>query len=164
MALKITKQIGTNKGITSDAYLRIVNYSISKYGYLQLNIQMFLSEEQASVQIDQVVAGMECFNSDVLNMLKIPLTKTLTKTVEKTVVVQEESEKTIPIMNDQGMFTGEFKKQMLMGDVTKKMQVEEEYQVPDLSLIKGLDIFEFGYNALKTKLVETFGAENIIDC
>lgn len=165
MALKITKQIGTNKGITDAAYIRIVNYSISKFGYLQLYTQMFVSEEEAnSVKLDQIVAGMECFNSDITNMLKIPLVKTLTKKVEKTIVVQEEYERKVPIMDDNGQFTGNFKSEMSIGDITKKVEVEEEYQIPDLSLIQGKDIFAFGYENLKNSLIKLFGQENVIDC
>jgi len=163
MALKITKEIGTNRGITSGAYLRIYNYQISKSGYLQLNIQMFLNEDVANIPFDQIVSGMECFNSEVQNMVRIPLTKTLTKTVTKTVMVEEEQEVKIPIYVD-GAYTNEFKTETRTVKIPKEMEVEEEYQVPDLSQIEGVDIFAFGYDHLKTKLSEAFGAENIIDC
>jgi len=164
MALKITTQIGTNRGITSEAYLRIVNYQISKMGYLQLNVQMFLSEEIASTPIDQIVSGMECFNTEIQNSFKIPLTKTLTRTVKKTVSVDEEKELKIPIMDGDGGFTNEFKTEMSTIKVQKEMDVEEEYQVPDLSIIEGQDIFTFGYTKLKEKLIEIYGAENIVHC
>lgn len=164
MALKITAQIGTNRGITNSAYLRIVNYQISKFGYLQLNTQMFLNEEQASVPMGQIVAGMECFNVQIQNMLMIPLTKTLTRTVNKTVMVEEEYEKKTPIYDEDGKLTGTYDTEMSTHKVPKQMDVEEEYQVPDLSLIENQDIFSFGYAKLKEKLIETFGAENIIDC
>jgi hypothetical protein len=164
MALKITKQIGTNRGITDSAYIRIVNYSINKYGYLQLTTQMFLTEEQASTPLDQIVSNMECFNYEVDNSFKIPLTKTLTRTVNKIVMVDEEYEKKTPIMDENGIFTNNFTTETSTQKVPKQMDVEEEYQVPDLSLIENQDIFAYGYTALKTKLIETFGAENIIDC
>ncbi len=164
MALKITKQIGTNRGITDSAYIRIVNYSINKNGYLNLNTQMFSSSEEASVDLDKVVAGMECFNYEIGNMFKIPLTKTLTRNVEKTVMVQEEYERSIPIMGEDGNFTGEFRKEMAMGDVPRQVEVEEEYQVPDMSIIENRDIFAFGYEKLKANLATLFGAENVIDC
>ena len=164
MALKITTQIGTNRGITSEAYLRILNYQISKLGHLQLNIQMFLSEEIASTPIDQIVAGMECFNIDIQNTIKIPLTQTLTKTVTKNVIVDEEKEIKIPIMDENGEFTNQFRMETAVVKVQRDMEVEEEYQIPDLSIIKNQDIFTFGYAKLKEKLIETYGAENIIDC
>jgi hypothetical protein len=164
MALKITKQIGTSRGITDSAYIRIVNYSINKYGYLQLNTQMFLSDEQAAVPLDQVVAGMECFNHEIGNMFKIPLTQTLTRTVEKVVMVDEEYEKKIPILDDNGNYTGQFNTEMVTQTIPKKMEVEEEYQVPNLAILDGQNVFEFGYNYLKQKLVAIFGSENITDC
>ena len=162
MALKITAEIGTNRGITNSAYLRIVNYQISKFGYLQLNTQMFLNEEQASVPMGQIVAGMECFNIQIQNMLMIPLTKTLTRTVNKMVMVEEEYEKKTPIYDENGQLTGNFNTETATHSIPKQMDVEEEYQVPDLSLIENQDIFAYGYAALKTKLIQTFGAENII--
>ena len=47
MGLKITTQIGTDKGITSEAYIRISNYNISKYGVLFLNYETFLKQSDA---------------------------------------------------------------------------------------------------------------------
>ena len=48
MALKITTQIGTNKGITSEAYIRISKYTIDKAGYGKFNLQIFQMEEDAT--------------------------------------------------------------------------------------------------------------------
>lgn len=164
MALKILKEIGTNKGITSNAYLRIYNYQISKGGYLQLSVQMFPSESEANLPFDEVVAGMECFNVEIQNMFKIPLVKKMTKVVKKMVEVEEEHEMQIPIMGEDGKYTLEFRTEKTIIKVAKEMDVEEEYDVPDLSLLDGKDIFAFGYEHLKAKLSETFGAENIVDC
>ena len=48
MAIKITKPIGTDKGITSEAYVRIINYSIDKNGYTTFKIKTYLNAEDAS--------------------------------------------------------------------------------------------------------------------
>ena len=48
MALKITTQIGTDKGITSEAYVRIADYQISKYGSANFRIELFQSEEDVT--------------------------------------------------------------------------------------------------------------------
>jgi len=48
MALKITTQIGTDKGITSEAYVRIADYQISKYGSANFRIELFQSEADAT--------------------------------------------------------------------------------------------------------------------
>lgn len=47
MALKITKQIGTDRGVTSEAYLRISDYRISKYGRASFITELFLSQEDS---------------------------------------------------------------------------------------------------------------------
>jgi hypothetical protein len=36
--------------------------------------------------------------------------------------------------------------------------------VPDLSSAEGIDVFEFGYAHLKTKLEGLFGADKVVDC
>ena len=164
MALKITKQLGTNRGITDEAYIRIVSYSINKYGFLQLNTQMFLTQEQASISLEQIVSNMECFNYEVGNSFKIPLTKALTRTVNKLVIVDEPYEKKTPIYGEDGRMTGEYSTEMSTQKVHKQMDVEEEYQVPDMSIIEGQDIFQFGYTHLKEKLSAIFGAENVVNC
>ena len=52
--------------------------------------------------------------------------------------------------------------------VTRKrpaeVDVEETYEVPNLSLIEGQDIFVYSYAKLKEKLVSLYGTENIVDC
>jgi hypothetical protein len=48
MAIKITAQIGTDLGITSEAYLRITNYQIQKGGFANFQTQLFLNEEAAT--------------------------------------------------------------------------------------------------------------------
>ena len=48
----------------------------------------------------------------------------------------------------------------------QEQDVEETISVtvPDLSSAEDKDIFEFGYGKLKEKLVELFGANNVVDC
>lgn len=45
MALKITTQISTDRGLTSEAYVRIISYTVSKTGNVTFSLQTFLSEE-----------------------------------------------------------------------------------------------------------------------
>ena len=47
MALKINTPIGTNKGITSEAYVRISNYSFYKPEIAVFQMQLFLNEEES---------------------------------------------------------------------------------------------------------------------
>ena len=48
MALKITTQIGTDKGITAEAYVRITNYQLNKFGSASFQIEIFQSEADAA--------------------------------------------------------------------------------------------------------------------
>lgn len=76
MALKITTQIGTDKGITSEAYVRISNYQINKYGSALFNIDLFQSEEEAN-QVTSSVPGqmvMASQNKQIGNSLFVELT------------------------------------------------------------------------------------------
>ena len=48
MALKITTEISTDRGVTSEAYVRITSYSVTKTGYANFQLQTFLSEAEAT--------------------------------------------------------------------------------------------------------------------
>ena len=41
MAIRITKEIETNKSKTSEAYVRICSYNVSKYGNVVLMLELF---------------------------------------------------------------------------------------------------------------------------
>lgn len=47
MALKITTQIGTDKGITNEAYVRISDYQVSKYGTANFRIEIFQQQSDS---------------------------------------------------------------------------------------------------------------------
>lgn len=167
MALKITAQIGTDRGITSEAYVRITNYQLNKYGSADFRIEIFQSEADATG-----VAGPNRYvqtsrNQQIGESLSVSLTKqveetvTRIRTINAPVVTPTE---TAGLPDEAGNPT------TITVDVTTYELQEEEYQetitttVPDLSSAEGVDIFEFGYSHLKTKLVELFGAENVADC
>jgi len=59
MALKITTQIGTDRGITSEAYLRISDYRVSKYGRASFITELFLSQEDSVSEATIPVAMYE---------------------------------------------------------------------------------------------------------
>lgn len=48
MGLQITKEIETNKGLTSEAYFRISGYSITKYAGVSLMIEVYNSKSEAN--------------------------------------------------------------------------------------------------------------------
>jgi hypothetical protein len=143
MALKITTQIGTDKGITSEAYVRISNYQLSKFGSANFNLEIFQSEEDAAPVIG-IMPGMiagQARNQQIGDAIYILLTKQVEETISVPQPGTDEEGNPLPNVDQV---------------ITKT--------VPDLSSAEGVDIFAFGYSHLKTKLTGLFGEGNIVDC
>jgi len=161
MALKITAQIGTDKGITSEAYVRIADYQISKHGSANFRIELFQTQED-SVSTNNMysipsIGGGQARNQQIGDNLWVPLTKE----VESTRTVQKNVELTTPaVLDEDGNVITPAIRNFEMQDV------EETYTatVPDLTPLEDGTIFAFAYGKLKEKLVTLFGAENVVDC
>lgn len=151
MALKITAQIGTDKGITSEAYVRIADYQVSKFGSANFRLELFQSQADSVPSSTPSPYGNQAKNQQIGEFMSIPLTKEVekTRTVQKSVEVDVEATEDAPA-----------RKQWVMQDV------EETYttMVPDLTPLEGIDIFEFAYGKLKTKLEGIFGSDSVVDC
>jgi hypothetical protein len=168
MAIKITAQIGTDKGITSEAYVRIADYQISKYGSANFRIELFQSEEDVAAPgaagIYPGMGGGIARNQQIGESLYVAMTKQVseTVTVKRMVSVETTEEVSIP-----SPIEGE---EPTIQTVTRQTMQEQDVEetitktVPDLSTAEGIDIFEFGYAHLKTKLEGLFGAANVVDC
>lgn len=167
MALKITTQIGTDKGITSEAYVRIADYQISKYGSANFRIELYQSEEEASPSGNYPGIGSGVArNQQIGESLYVSMTKQVeeTRTVQRMVPVEVEFEEEVSIIDAEGNPTSttvtrtrtEMQEQDVEETITKT--------VPDLSSAEGVDVFEFGYSHLKMKLEGLFGADNVVDC
>jgi hypothetical protein len=168
MALKITSQIGTDKGITSEAYVRIADYQISKYGSANFRIELFQSQEDATPSGSYPgMGGGTARNQQIGESLYVALTKQVeeTITVKRMVPVQVEFEHEVPgPVDEEGNPTTttvtstrtELQEQDVEETITKT--------VPDLSSAEDVDVFEFGYGHLKMKLEGLFGADNVVDC
>jgi hypothetical protein len=168
MALKITTQIGTDKGITSEAYVRIADYQISKYGSANFRIELFQSEEDATPPTSYPgMGGGVARNQQIGESLYVALTKQVeeTITVKRMVPVQVEFEEEVAgPLDEDGNPTSttvtrtrtEIQEQDVEETITKT--------VPDLSSVEDVDVFEFGYGHLKMKLEGLFGAANVVDC
>lgn len=144
MALKITSQIGTDKGITSEAYVRVSNYQLNKFGSANFLIEIFQSQEDADLSNGSTMQGMnagQSRNQQIGDTIYVMLTKQ----VEETISVPQPG---------------------LDGDGNPLPNVDQVITktVPDLSSAEGVDIFAFGYSHLKAKLVDLFGEENVVDC
>ena len=168
MAIKITAQIGTDKGITSEAYVRIADYQISKYGSANFRLELFQSEEDvASPGAPGIYPGMGggmARNQQIGDSLYVAMTKQVeeTITVKRMVSVETTEEVTVPPTTADGEPTT----QTVTRNIMQEQDVEETITktVPDLSSAEGIDVFEFGYAHLKTKLESLFGADKVVDC
>jgi hypothetical protein len=154
MGLKITTQIGTDKGITSEAYVRIADYQVNKNGSANFRLELFQSQDD-SIQSLTGPSPMpfmpQARNQQIGEFLSVPLTKEIekTRTIKKNVEVDVDATEEAPAH-----------KTWVMKDV------EEKYTtvVPDLTPLEDIDIFEFAYSRLKAKLEGLFGANSVIDC
>ena len=168
MALKITTQIGTDKGITSEAYVRIADYQISKYGSANFRIELFQSEEDATPPTSYPgMGGGTARNQQIGESLYVALTKQVeeTITVKRMVPVQVEFEEEVagPLDSDGNPTSTTVTRTRTE---TQEQDVEETITktVPDLTSAEDVDVFEFGYGHLKAKLEGLFGAANVVDC
>ena len=168
MALKITKNIGTDKGITSEAYVRIADYQISKSGNANFRIQLYLNETDATPSNSSMgpTGTDQARNQAIGEYLSIPMTKEVTETKTRTMMqpVEKDVVKTRTITNEAGE---EVSEEYTVKEYTTE-EVTSEYTVtltvPDLSSAEGVDIFAFGYSHLKAKLVSLFSAAKVEDC
>ena len=168
MALKITAQIGTDKGITSEAYVRIADYQISKYGSANFRLELFQSQaDVASPGAPGIYPGMGgglARNQQVGESLYVAMTKQVEEviTVKRMVPVETTEEVIVPAATAGGEPTT----QTVTRNIMQEQDVEETITktVPDLSSAEGIDVFEFGYAHLKTKLEGLFGADKVVDC
>jgi len=75
MALKITTQIGTDKGITSEAYVRISDYQVNKYGSANFRLEIFQQQSDSESDATIPIAMYEylAHNRVIGDMLTISL-------------------------------------------------------------------------------------------
>ena len=168
MALKITTQIGTNKGITSEAYIRISKYTIDKAGYGQFNLQIFQKEEDATPSltsdVNVIPQNAEAKSAQIGEFMHIKLLKTVTTTVRKNMPTRITEVIQVPVLDENRQPTGETQDREVVRTVLQEQDVDVDTEVPDMTSAIGQDIFEFGYTKLKEELSVVFGAENIVDC
>lgn len=139
MALKITTQVGTDKGITSEAYVLISEYKILKYGLASFTLEIYQSEAEKNASNNvSILNDNKVKNQQIGTDLLVPLLKDVSHTTSITNVNTSGEE-----------------------IITEEVII---VKVPDLSMAKDVDIFTFGYSHLKTKLIGLFGEGNVVDC
>lgn len=141
MALRITAQIGTDLGITSNAYIRISDYQISKpAASATFRIEIYQSQPESGQTYG---LGTFARNQQIGDALYVSFMKPVEKTVTSTRITGY-TEAQEPIEES----------------FTETITVQEL----DLSAAEATNIFAFGYAKLKEKLQELFGAGNVVDC
>lgn len=170
MAIKITREISTDAGNTSLAYVRIVNYSLNKEGAAEFKLQLFKSEEdslKASLRPGSIGSIDPCKNKEIGESVIIYLTKEISETVivKKMVETQVLEETTIIGPPDENgnptTITSTLPKIEI---VEQDVETIVKKTVADLSSVQNVDIFTVGYKALKDKLIGLYGQENTKDC
>jgi hypothetical protein len=167
MALKITSQIGTDRGITSEAYVRIADYQVSKYGSANFRIELYQSQDDVVVPGTYPGPNMSgtgpARNQQIGESLYVAMTKQVTETVTVTRMVQVQVEEEVPGTPDAD---GNPTTITTIRTEMQEQDVEETTTktVPDMSGAEGVDIFAFGYGKLKAKLQDLFGEANVVDC
>jgi len=153
MAIKITTQIGTDLGITSEAYLRIVNYNIQKGGYANFQTQLFLDAEAAtsgSNLYPGTGGGQVARNQQIGESLYVDLRTPSESIVYRTVNMPSQS------IGESGSIT--------YTNVETTISESVTIMVPDFTEVEAASIFEFGYTKLKEKVAEVFGTGSYQDC
>ena len=170
MALKITSEIGTDQGITNEAYVRIVNYNINKAGTANFALQLFNSEAAATASIfvnAPVTGAAVARNAQIGDTFTVQLTKEIasTQVVTKSIPTEVEVTEEVITPGAEGQEpTTELVTKTIIQSVLTEVEEPTVKIVPDLSSLEGVDIFTFGYGKLKTRLEELFGEGNVVNC
>lgn len=88
MALKITTAIGTDKGITSEAYVRISSYTLHKAGMATFGIEIF-EKESIAKENSVGLLGSLAKNSQIGEIISVPLHKEIVNEEGNTLIVAD---------------------------------------------------------------------------
>jgi hypothetical protein len=160
MALKITKQIGTNQGITNEAYVRIEQYNVDKAnGNLNINTSMYLNETTAvsASKTEYNVWNMPPMGMSLAQNINYPMNYSfpLTSSVTTTELTYTPSSSWSESVSGS------------MSEMTTTMitgSVEVTKYLIDLSAIHDNNIFAVAYPLLKTQLEAIAGSGKVVDC
>jgi hypothetical protein len=150
MAVKITTNIGTDLGITNEAYVRIADYSVSKNGGgANFRLEIFQSQEDATSSQPGIMTGRSARNQQIGENLYVSFWKNIETEVTKTRIA-------MPTSGTSGS-----------SGIEPQMEEYQETVITqelDLSAAEATNIFAFGYSELKKKLKTLFGDSNVVDC
>lgn len=141
--------VGTDRGITNEAYVRIADYNLSKNGGgANFRIEIFQSQEDVSSPVSPINAAQAARNQQIGETLYVSFWKTIETQVTKT--------RPVMVMGTSGSAGYEPEMEEYQETVTT--------QEIDFSAAEATNIFSFGYSELKKKLKELFGEANVVDC
>lgn len=161
MALRVTTPIGTDRGLIQNAYIRIGEYKVLKTGECIFDIHIYKSQEDAIIA-DSSMATIgkanerTCYSLEIGKEVKIDLGREIVKTV----TVPKEIPMTVKRTKTIGSHSYEVTENMITSSLHT---YETKIKVPNWSALQNNNIFEFGYTVLKDRLVELYGAENVVD-
>lgn len=161
MALRVTTPIGTDRGLIQNAYIRIGEYRVLKTGECIFDIHIYKSQEDAIIA-DSSMATIgkanerTCFSLEIGKEVKIDLGREIVKTV----TVPKEIPMTVKRTKTIGSHSYEVTENMITSSLHT---YETKIKVPNWNALQNNNIFEFGYAVLKDRLVELYGAENVVD-
>lgn len=171
MGLVINTQIGTDRGITDEGYIRIESFDMDRRkGDMIVRTKLFLSEAEASEtatpKYDELGAGMNegdyAKNVNIPEYYRFPMTSSamFTRSLDVNVDVSESYEQEVPSLDGSGSEV------ITKWRYTTELRPQIEYytaSVVDFSPITGSTIYEFAYPLIKYKLEQSFGEGNIVD-
>ena len=161
MALIIKTPIGTDRGLATNAYVRIQEYRILKTGECIFEIHIYKSKADAILADSNIATyatsnHLTCVSLEIGKELKVDLRYEIIKTVS----VPEEKPKTVQRLRTVGNRTYNVTENIME---TELNTYETTLKIPNWNQLQNHNIFEFGYAKLRDKLSELYGAENIED-
>ena len=173
MALEITKQIGTSRGITSNGYVRIESFEFRKQnGFLRVYPIMYMNEhEAASASQDlfdehspaMLTEEWEAKNYEINEVYTFHLTESQVRQRDylRVETVSESVDQMVPDPENPGQ---EITQSYWEYD-TVTVSGSEDYTADVISTnaLTGSSIYDFAYPLLKAELKTVFGSANVQD-
>lgn len=171
MGLLINTQIGTDRGITDEGYIRIESFEMDRRkGDMIVRTKLFLSEtaalDSATPKYDELGAGMNegdfARNINIPEYFRFPMTSSaiFTRSLDIDVEASESYEEEVPTLDGSGSEV--ITKWRYFMTMSADIQ-EYSASVVDFSPITGSTVYEFAYPLIKYHLEQQFGEGSIVD-
>lgn len=138
MGYIIKKPIATDKGVLTNAYVRLGSYTIGKNERISFGIEVFSSKESSN-QNDTVSKMIPIINPNCIVCREIGFSLEFNNSYKNVIATQGTRD----------------------NDVEDMLFVKLNIQPLDLSVFENKTIFEVGYEKLHEHLIKLYGEENI---